>query len=184
MAAARPDISQLKVYLRLGTAWVSFLERTEIILPLPHGNCSEVWAERPGSSTAKAGQWWDPINSLTSSHNIAEVIINVAYFIISYISIIFIMLLLFLLSYIIVFIYFTVSVFIIVNCVLDFISLFVSWIFLYSIIFNISLLYIVYHTVWRLCISLARVHGLWKTCEVLSSTLLNQLCSIPHYFRG
>ena len=102
---------------RLGTAlWVSSSRRLKST-PSVNSSCSEVCAERPGSSSAKAGLLRDLVESSTYSYNVTKVIIYMyMVFLLYYIYNSFSMLLLCAMLYIC---YCTFSVFI-VYWILDF----------------------------------------------------------------
>ena len=123
--------------------------------------------KRPGSSSAKAGLLRDLVESSTCSYNVAKVYYMYIWVFYCIIYITFIMLLLYAILYIC---YCTFSVFI-VYWIFDFTSFYMSWIFLYSIIFNVSLSY---HVNCKLCcldtvFSLTRERSRWD----LQSTAIN-----------
>ena len=70
--ATRHNTSYLNVCFRLGTAWVSSWRGLK---STPCVHSSEFCAERPGSSSAKAGLLWDLIERSACSYTVAEVYI-------------------------------------------------------------------------------------------------------------
>ena len=135
---------------------------------LPFGNCVSLVLERSeihsSANTSCSKVWTEArrlrvlIESSTCSYNVAKVV-YIWFFTVLYIYNSFIMLLLFAMIYIC---YCTFSVFI-VYWILDFTSFDMSWIFLYSIIFNVSLSYHVYFVLRCLetVFSLTREHSQW-----------------------